>query len=175
MASYMEMVKYRVQLRKIIQNPDKEYFIKNILSKYDKDSDLVFGHALSDFQFSDLKNTIQDSKNMTLGRYIQYLVDSKGIKKDSIVYTKANLTKEYWSKLINNKTANPSKYKIIRIGLALKLNCKEINELLKVAGYSFKPNNRDSAIIWFFDNHIYDFPDIDELLTTLNLEPIFDA
>lgn len=128
----------------------------------------------SDFKaIEDLKKTIYKAKNKTLGEYIQYLVDSKNIKNDSIIYIKANIPKEYWNKLIHDKYTNPSKIKLVRIGLALELDLVEINELLKMAGYCFKPNQQDCAIIWFFEKKIYDTIQVDKLLSSVGLDSIY--
>lgn len=130
--------------------------------------------TIGDYAIDDLKTSIDSIEDKTLGKHLQYLVDSKNIKRDSEIYLKANIRKEYWNKLIHDKYDKPSKNKLIRIAFALELNCSEVYELLEVAGYSFRPNHQDYAIKWFFERNIYDLIEIDELLISLGLVSIFN-
>ncbi|CBH21373.1 protein of unknown function [Acetoanaerobium sticklandii] len=169
----LNVMEYVELLREVIENEDKESFIDNILSKYEK-TKCVFHLTLSLSHKAEIEQVIKKSDNTSLGLYIQRLVQSKG-KRDPIIYMKANLSKDYWNKLINNRIENPSKYRMIRIGLALNLDCEEMNNLLKKAGHSFTNNNKDSLLIWFFDKNIYDINFIDEVMIKYDIEPIFNS
>ena len=82
------------------------------------------------------KKVKNSSTEQTLGQYLQSLVDKRGLK-DSEVYKKANISKEYWNKLINDKYKNRSKYKLILISIALELPLDEVEKLFNIAAIPF--------------------------------------
>lgn len=163
-------------LKKFILKSQLKRFLKIVYPDiYSCNPDEFLGWAtLDNNDIDDLRKSIASIDTKTLGKHLQYLVDSKNIKKDSEVYFKADISKEYWNKLLNDKYDKPSKNKLIRIAFALNLNCSEVHDLLEVAGYSFKPNHQDCAIKWFFEKNIYDLIEIDDLLTSLGLVGIFN-
>ena len=59
----------------------------------------------------------------TFGDYLQQMINKKGMK-NSEVYTAANLTKQYFSKLLKGKVT-PSKTKVLSLAVALQLNMDE--------------------------------------------------
>lgn len=172
MYTYLQMVEIRVAIKKIINHPDKESLFKEML--YESAEHPVWGHELSSYEFENFRTTISNSENITLGQYLQKLLSKKNIEKDSIIYNKANIRKDYWHRLLNNKIANPSRNKLIRIGIALELTGTEINELLKKVGYAFRGDSQDCAILWFFNNKNYDLEAIDDTLTKCKLSSIYD-
>lgn len=99
----------------------------------------------------------------TFGDYLQQMINKKGMK-NSEVYIAANLTKQYFSKLINNKVA-PSKTKILSLAIALHLNMDETVDFLRMSGYALSPFSEvDRIFEYFIRNKIYDIYRIDIML-----------
>ena len=99
----------------------------------------------------------------TFGEYLQQLINKKGMK-NSEVYAAANLTKQYFSKLLKGKVT-PSKTKILSLAVALKLNMDETVDFLRMSGYAFSPfSSVDKIFEYFIRNRIYDIYRIDIVL-----------
>lgn len=99
----------------------------------------------------------------TFGEYLQQLINKKGMK-NSEVYTAANLTKQYFSKLLKGKVT-PSKTKILSLAVALRLNMDETVDFLRMSGYAFSPfSTVDKIFEYFIRNSIYDIYRIDIVL-----------
>ena len=101
--------------------------------------------------------------NGSFGEYLQQMIHKKGMK-NSEVYTAANLTKQYFSKLIKGKVT-PSKTKILSLAVALRLNLDETIDFLRMSGYAFSPFSAvDKIFEYFIKNQIYDIYKIDIVL-----------
>ena len=95
-------------------------------------------------------------------------IDEKNLK-DSDVYNKVHIDRRLFSKIRSNNQYHPSKDTIILLGLSLKLNEDEIEELLNSASYSLPKNNIYDLIIRFcFVEKIYNIKDVNELLAIYN-------
>lgn len=165
------------ELKILLKNPNTK-LITELKKLFNSSIDNLF-HDMTSWDkdiLDKLKNIIEETKkNKTLGEYIQYLVDSRGIPKDSKVYKSANLSRSYWSTLVNDVKTNPSKNKLLRLAIALKLDNYELNELLKKAGYALKDDPRDTILHQLFRDKIYDLELTDEILNKFNLEPLYDT
>lgn len=92
------------------------------------------------------------------------LIDGKKLK-DSDVYNKVDIDRRLFSKIRSNKDYHPSKETVILLGLALELDEKGIDDLLKIASYSLPMNNTFDLIIRFcFKEKIYNLNQINEFL-----------
>ncbi len=99
----------------------------------------------------------------SFGEYLQQLINKKGMK-NSEVYAAANLTKQYFSKLIKGKVT-PSKTKILSLAIALHLNMDETIDFLRMSGYAFSPFSKvDKIFEYFISKKIYDIYQIDIVL-----------
>lgn len=102
---------------------------------------------------------------------MQQLINKKGMR-NSEVYATANITKQYFSKLINSKV-NPSKEKVITLAIGLHLNMDETKDILEVAGYAFSPfSQTDTVVKYFINNKDYNVIKLDILLYDFGLDPI---
>lgn len=107
----------------------------------------------------------------SLGEYLQQLINKKG-KKNSEVYTAANMTKQYFSKLLKNQVA-PSKTKMLSLAVALKLNMDETVDFLRMSGYAFSPiSQTDKVFAYFISKGIYDIYRIDIVLFDYGLPTV---
>lgn len=99
----------------------------------------------------------------SFGEYLQQMINKKGMK-NSEVYAAANLTKQYFSKLLKGKVT-PSKTKILSLAIALHLNMDETVDFLRMSGYAFSPfSSVDKIFEYFIKNEIYDIYRIDIVL-----------
>ena len=86
--------------------------------------------------------------NYFLGMFVAIMINKKGMK-NSEVYTAANLTKQYFSKIMNGKVA-PSKNKILSLAVALHLNMDETIDFLRMSGYAFTPFSKVDRVFEYF-------------------------
>lgn len=123
----------------------------------------------NEYQTSKIDNFINKSITNTSFQEILFkYIDERNLK-DSDVYNKVHIDRRLFSKIRSNSQYHPSKDTIILLGLSLKLNEKEIEELLNSASYSLPKNNIYDLIIRFcFVEEIYDIKEINELLATYN-------
>ena len=77
------------------------------------------------------------------------LIDQTG-KKDSEIYTKANLSRQHFSKIRNNPNYQPTKPTAIALALALELDLEQTRDLIGRAGYALTTSNKFDVIIMYF-------------------------
>lgn len=149
-------------------------YIKDNLKKYNKETKekrLLFArmaNALSGEEQT-LESPINNyiNRNKTENKFQTILfkyIDEKGLK-DSDVYNKVHIDRRLFSKIRSNVNYHPSKETVILLGISLKLNENEIEELLESASYSLPKNNYYDLIIRFcFKEQIYDLKTINDFL-----------
>lgn len=73
------------------------------------------------------------------------------------VYTKANLTRQHFSKIRSDLMYQPTKMTVISLSFAMKLSYDETMDLLKRAGLTLSHSNKKDLIVEYFLCHnIYD-------------------
>ena len=77
------------------------------------------------------------------------LIDKTG-KKDSEIYTKANLSRQHFSKIRNNPHYQPTKPTAIALALALELDLEQTRDLIGRAGYALTGSSKFDVIIMYF-------------------------
>ena len=77
------------------------------------------------------------------------LIDQTG-KKDSEIYTKANLSRQHFSKIRNNPHYQPTKPTAIALALALELDLEQTRDLIGRAGYALTGSSKFDVIIMYF-------------------------
>ena len=77
------------------------------------------------------------------------LIDKTG-KKDSEIYTKANLSRQHFSKIRNNPDYKPTKATAIAFAIALELNLEQTRDLIGRAGYALTGSSKFDVIIMYF-------------------------
>ncbi len=118
-----------------------------------------------------LEESLKKIHKYSFAGYLQQLINKKGMK-NSEVYATANITKQYFSKLINGKV-KPSKEKVIALAIGLHLNMDETKDILKVAGYAFSPYSQTDIVVkYFINNKDYNVIKLDILLYDFGLDPI---
>ncbi|MBQ0060046.1 MAG: macro domain-containing protein [Lachnospiraceae bacterium] len=96
----------------------------------------------------------------TLSEYLQQLINKRGLTNVE-TYTRANMDKKYFSKLINGKV-HPTKLKLLTLCIALELNLDETIDFLAMAGYALTPLSKTDLIFRFFiERQRYDIYEVD--------------
>ena len=80
------------------------------------------------------------------------LIQKKGMK-NAAVYKKANISKQHFSKIINDPNARPSKQTAIALALALELDLEDTRDLIGRAGYALTNSSTFDLIIRYFIEH----------------------
>ena len=77
------------------------------------------------------------------------LIDKTG-RKDSEIYTRANLSRQHFSKIRNNPHYQPTKPTAIALALALELDLEQTRDLIGRAGYALTGSSKFDVIIMYF-------------------------
>ena len=77
----------------------------------------------------------------------------KSGQKNSAIYKKANITKQHFSKLINNPNATITKPVAVAFALALELDLKQTRDLIGRAGYTLTNSSVFDLIIQYHIEH----------------------
>ena len=92
------------------------------------------------------------------------LIDVKGIT-DVECYKKANVSKQTWYKIMNEKDYKPSKNTVISFAIALELSLEEAKHLLATVGFTLSKSSKFDIIIeYFLVSGEYDIFTINETL-----------
>ena len=92
------------------------------------------------------------------------LIDRSG-KKDSEIYTRANLSRQHFSKIRNNPAYRPTKTTALALAIALELDLTGTKDLIGRAGYALTASSRlDVIVMYFIEEGCYDLNVINEAL-----------
>ncbi len=99
----------------------------------------------SDRKLADLLSQLDETFSEALARIIK----EKGLK-NSEVYTRANLTRQHFSKILKSKGYKPGKEAVLALAIALGLNLDETRDFLARAGYALTRSSKTDIIVQFF-------------------------
>ncbi|MDO4203403.1 MAG: hypothetical protein Q4D07_02735 [Selenomonadaceae bacterium] len=109
----------------------------------------------------------------TFSQYLLRLIDQKGFK-DSDVYNRANISRQLFSKIRNDKDYQPTKKTVMALTVAMRLNIDEACDLMARGGYTFNPVKKEELIVYFFiENEIYDIFMVNDALEHFGLPILF--
>jgi transcriptional regulator with XRE-family HTH domain len=104
-------------------------------------------------------------------KHLQKIINKKGLK-NSEVYAAANISKQYFSKLLKGQVT-PSKEKMLALAVGLRLNLDETVDFLRIAGYALSPISQTDAVVEYFieleDDNVLK---IDIVLFDYGLDPL---
>ena len=90
-----------------------------------------------------------------------------------ILYKKAEISKQHFSKMINQEGYQPKRRTVLLLCLAMELNYDESLDLLESLGYTFSTSNIEDVIVkYFIQQKHYDLYDIDEVFLTYTSETL---
>ena len=91
-------------------------------------------------------------------------IDKSG-KKDSEIYTRANVSRQHFSKIRNNPDYRPTKPTALAFAIALELDLEQTGDLIGRAGYALTGSSKFDVIIrYFIEQGIYDLFEINSAL-----------
>ncbi|MCR4717104.1 MAG: macro domain-containing protein [Lachnospiraceae bacterium] len=118
-----------------------------------------------------LDDALKDIYTDSFEKHLQQLINKKGLK-NSQVYSAANISKQYFSKLLKGKI-KPSKEKMLALSVGLKLNLDETYDFLRIAGYTLSPISQTDVVVKYFIEHEnYNVLKIDIVLFDYGLDPL---
>lgn len=111
-----------------------------------------------------LDDFIETNKKPPFQTVLFHYIDLSDLS-DSGVYKKAFIDRRLFSKIRSNEAYHPKKTTIISLGLALELPLKDLQDLLKSAGYILNRSDTFDLIIHFcIEESIYNILDVNSLL-----------
>ncbi|MFJ7368279.1 helix-turn-helix domain-containing protein [Lysinibacillus sp. NPDC098008] len=116
-------------------------------------------------------------KPKSIGQIINELMIKKGIEKSSYIYERANISRDYWSKLISNKIKEPSLKVLYKLAITFELNIEETNTLLSNFNRAFSEDASmlDQIVAYFINEGIYSPELIDQILYEFEEETLFST
>ena len=114
-------------------------------------------------------------KSASLGTYLRKKAHQRGmVTYKAALFEQGQISRDYWSRLLNDDI-NPSKEKLLRVAILLRLSREEADDMLDKAGYALSPTIlRDVIVGYCLDQHIYDFAAIEELLADHDIQSLFN-
>lgn len=101
-------------------------------------------------------------------------IDETG-RKDSEIYTRANVSRQHFSKIRNNPGYKPTKPTAIAFAIALELDLEQTKDLIGRAGYALTRSSRfDLIIMYFISQGCYDMYEINAMLFEFD-QPLLGA
>jgi len=95
-------------------------------------------------------------EDMGFSQKLLQLIDRTG-KKDSAIYSRANVTRQHFSKIRNDPYYKPTKTTALAFAIALELDIEETRDLIGRAGFALTRSSRsDLIVMYFIQNGIYD-------------------
>ena len=116
--------------------------------------------AAAPMNLRDLVREVDAGFSETLLKHI----DKSG-KKDSEIYTRANVSRQHFSKIRNNPDYRPTKPTALAFAIALELDLEQTGDLIGRAGYALTGSSKFDVIIrYFIEQGIYDLFEINSAL-----------
>lgn len=118
-----------------------------------------------------LEDALKEIYTDSFEKHLQQLINKKGLK-NSEVYATANISKQYFSKLLKGQV-KPSKEKMLALAVGLHLNLDETIDFLRIAGYALSPiSQTDKIVEYFIEHEDYNVLKIDIVLFDYGLDPL---
>lgn len=118
-----------------------------------------------------LEDALKEIYTDSFEKHLQQLINKKGLK-NSEVYATANISKQYFLKLLKGQV-KPSKEKMLALAVGLHLNLDETIDFLRIAGYALSPiSQTDKIVEYFIEHEDYNVLKIDIVLFDYGLDPL---
>lgn len=149
--------------RKARREEQQEYAAEYLAEAIEDEGVAVFGAPETLAGKESLADMIADM-DAGFSETLLTLIDMTG-EKDSVIYTRANVTRQHFSKIRNNPHYNPKKSTAIAFALALELDLEETQEFLAHAGYTLSKSSLSDVIIMYcIENEIYNVFLVNDIL-----------
>ncbi len=101
------------------------------------------------------------------------LIDAKGMTEVEC-YKKANVSKQTWYKIMNEKDYRPNRKTVISFAVALELTLSETQDLMETVGFVLSNSSKFDLIIRYcIERGIYDVLEIDAILFQYDQELLY--
>ena len=111
----------------------------------------------------DLEDFLSQSEK-TFSEYLLDLLKERD-GKDSEVYKRAEVSKQLFSKILNNKDYQPTKSTVIQLAVGLQLDIHQTRKLLEKAGFSLTRSSKaDLVVQYYIEREVYSVTFINEAL-----------
>ena len=101
------------------------------------------------------------------------LIDRKGMN-DVACYKKANVSRQTWYKILNEKGYKPNKKTVLSFAVALELTLDETQTLLESVGFVLSGSSLFDVILMYCLSHgIYSVTEIDAILFQYDQETLY--
>ena len=140
-----------------LDDAKKEVDTHTDLPLEENDSDQIKGGSGADGEsFSvSLESLLQTVGNSFHERLFE-LIRESGMT-DVEVYKRANIDRKLFSKIRNNPAYHPRKGTVLALAIALKLDIRDVEDLLARAEYALSPGSKSDVIIrYFMERKVYD-------------------
>ncbi|MGA0351599.1 MAG: RNase III inhibitor, partial [Acholeplasmataceae bacterium] len=89
------------------------------------------------------------------------------------LYKKAEISKQHFSKIINQEGYQPKRKTVLLLCVAMELNYDESIDLLESLGYTFSSSNIEDVIVkYFIKTKNYDLYELDETFLSYTSETL---
>ena len=121
--------------------------------------------------FSDIEAYLKLDESFSLK--LLRLIDAKGISEVEC-YKRANVSKQTWYKIMNDKSYKPNKKTALSFAISLNLSLEETQTLLASVGFVLSESSLfDVIIMYCIERGIYDIFQIDSVLFKYDQETLF--
>lgn len=111
---------------------------------------------------------LRQSNDESFSEMLQRLIEESG-EKNSTIYTRANIDRRHFSKIIKHEDYQPTKQTVLAFAIALKLGFDKTKALLAAAGFAFSNANLFDVIVSaFIENKIFNVLLVNEILYKYN-------
>lgn len=125
------------------------------------------------FLRDDIDKNLEEKSDETFSEMLVRLVEESG-KKPSEIYKRADVDRQIYSRIKNNRDYRPSKDLIVAFALALKLDFPTTKKLLETAGFALsKAVKRDIIISFFFEKGIFSVRKLNDILYEYEQDTLF--
>ena len=148
-----------------------EYVEERILSD-EKISYATMPPARAFYAKINFEKIFEKEEGETFSEMMTRLVEESG-EKNSVVYNRAQIDRQLFSRIKRNKNYQPSKDTAVALALALKLDFDKAKDFLATAGYTLTKSKRDLIISFFMENKIFDTALLNDYLYEYNQPVLF--
>ncbi|MBQ1602331.1 MAG: macro domain-containing protein [Oscillospiraceae bacterium] len=112
------------------------------------------------------------TKESSFSEYVLELLAQKH-EKDSTVYHRAQISRQLFNKIINEKDYQPKKNTAIQLAIGLELDLEQTQKLLGKAGYALTRSSKtDLAVQYYIERGFYNLVEINIALYDCGLPPL---
>ncbi len=134
----------------------------------EKPSAAIFANEASSSELSFLKSLLR-RQDKTFSEAILEILQTRD-EKDSAVYRRAEVSRQLFSKILNDPDYQPTKNTAIQLAVGLQLNVEQTQQLLRKAGYALTPSSKTDLVVqYFIEKKIYNITFINDALFSLAL------